>query len=202
MDDQDEAGIDPAIAEAMGFSSFGSKRRKHMHAEISSGSNFAVVGLPTGSDPSKGDVSQISLDAATMESQDVESGVNTRLGTTTIKAGAELPEKTFGYLSQANSSAPGEKRGSKEKEVVPDRPVRFPGQGQFFHDELNSQTIKSTNEECFEAHRSLKSSAILSTPMHELTRDDLEKLAYGVPNERGDLVYFQPNFLENPWAGL
>jgi hypothetical protein len=27
-------------------------------------------------------------------------------------------------------------------------------------------------------------------------------LAYGVPNERGDLVYFQLNFLEDPWADL
>jgi len=57
MEDQEEAGIDPAIEAAMGFSSFGSKRRKHTHVEIASGSTFAVVGVPTRPDPLKGDAS-------------------------------------------------------------------------------------------------------------------------------------------------
>jgi hypothetical protein len=57
MEDQDETGIDPDIEAALGFSSFGSKRRKHIHAEIVSGSTFAVVGLPTRPDPLRGDAS-------------------------------------------------------------------------------------------------------------------------------------------------
>ncbi|KAK3114437.1 hypothetical protein LTR53_007249 [Teratosphaeriaceae sp. CCFEE 6253] len=30
----------------------------------------------------------------------------------------------------------------------------------------------------------------------------LQALRQGVPNERGDLVYFKPSFLEDPWASL
>ncbi|EME81191.1 uncharacterized protein MYCFIDRAFT_77107 [Pseudocercospora fijiensis CIRAD86] len=31
---------------------------------------------------------------------------------------------------------------------------------------------------------------------------NLESLRYGVRNTKGDMVYFLPSFLENPWAGL
>jgi len=62
--------------------------------------------------------------------------------------------------------------------------------------------VKVANEEHFKAHSSLPSSAVLTKSLHELTRDDLQQLAYGIPNERGDLVYFQLNFLEDPWAGI
>jgi hypothetical protein len=101
-----------------------------------------------------------------------------------------------------NQSAPVGIWGSKGKEVVPDGPVSFPNPIQIFPDELNLQTAKAANEEYFKTHSSLPSSAILTKSLHELTHDDLEKLAYGVPNEHGDLVYFQLTFLEDPWAGI
>lgn len=33
-------------------------------------------------------------------------------------------------------------------------------------------------------------------------KPSLEALRHGVRNERGDMVYFMPSFLEDPWAGL
>nr|OQO28044.1 hypothetical protein B0A51_02845 [Rachicladosporium sp. CCFEE 5018] len=34
------------------------------------------------------------------------------------------------------------------------------------------------------------------------TEPSLQALRQGVRNERGDMVYFLPSFLEDPWAGL
>jgi len=62
--------------------------------------------------------------------------------------------------------------------------------------------VKAANEGYFKASSSLPLSAVLTKSLYELTHDDLEKLAYGIPNERGDLVYFQLNFLEDPWADI
>lgn len=33
-------------------------------------------------------------------------------------------------------------------------------------------------------------------------RTSLEALRHGVPNQRGDMAYFLPSFLEDPWEGL
>jgi hypothetical protein len=118
------------------------------------------------------------------------------------KVGAKLQEKNSYSLSQMNQSAPVGNGGSRRKEVVPDGPVSFLNPAQIFPDKLNSQTIKAANEEYFKTHSSLPSSAVLTKSLHELTHDDLEKLAYGVPNEHGDLVYFRLTFLEDPWAGI
>ena len=131
MEDQEEAGIDPAIEAALGFSSFGSKRRKHIHADIVSGSTFAVVGLPTRPDLSKSDENYVSGNGVTSETQNSGSDVNTRLGTTMIKAGTELQEKNSYSPSQMNESAPVGHGRSKGKELVSGGPVSFPNQPKY-----------------------------------------------------------------------
>ncbi|CAK4033188.1 Hypothetical predicted protein [Lecanosticta acicola] len=36
----------------------------------------------------------------------------------------------------------------------------------------------------------------------EDSKPSLEALRYGARNQKGDMVYFLPTFLEDPWAGL
>ncbi|QDS78146.1 hypothetical protein FKW77_004757 [Venturia effusa] len=172
----DDIVVDPAIAEAMGFSSFGgTKRRKFNHdaatidADItkthSSGANAAPLG--SRSSPShEFDPRKRSEDAHRPDSNQL------------------MPPQT------------------SQREF--DLPKRHPKTEDWPATHRQEQVEKP-----IEDHNAEISSPTTAFPtgvpkgfFDKLTWKELEQFRKGVKDENGDVAYFLPSFIEDPWAKL
>lgn len=138
MTDNDDFNIDPAIAEAMGFSGFGTQPGKKRKFDA----NDAVV------DP------------------DVK-GQASGKGANSLPLGIRKPP-------QPSATLGGNPTGATAEGATQDR------------------TDEST----------LLQPSINGPEDSRATRPDLQALRHGVRNENGDMVYFLPSFLEDPWKDL
>lgn len=156
MDDNEGLDIDPAIAEAMGFTGFGTQPNKKRKFNANDGI----------------------IDTSGFQAQQNAKGANSLpLGNRKPKAGNDNDSSTSTPLVDsatvaAHGSDPAIRgvttgEGSKDSgSFVQSIPV--PG----------SNTTVGPDE------------------------PNLQALRKGVKNERGDMVYFSPNFLEDPWKDL
>jgi hypothetical protein len=176
MDDTD---IDPEIAEAMGFTSFGgTKRRKFNHNVVvdtkpqPSGANTAPLG--SRSNPVNGHLQPIPV------------------GT----------PSSAGYQSSQNLKEPyvgGPSQTYQHGFDLPKRPPKWP----------ETQIQMQTSENLAESHNTEISSPTTAFPtgvpkgfFDKLTWKELEAFRKGVKDENGDVAFFLPSFIEDPWAKL
>lgn len=138
MAEFDDMDIDPAIAEAMGFSGFGGKKRKQGATDQAFVDPALTKHAKSSQAPGKG-------------------SNNTPLG------------NRKGHSSSAGNAP--DTMGSNGGEPAAD-PARF----------------QTSNDSSLSRLRNGASS--------------LEALRHGVKNERGDMVYFLPSFIEDPWKDL
>lgn len=172
----DDIEIDPAIAEAMGFSSFGgTKRRKFNH------------------------------DAATIDPDITKphpSGANTApLGSrSNIDHGIDLPQRS----EYSNYQDPGRSMPPQTYQQVFDLAKRPP------KPEKSPATHKPRDfEKSIESQNAETNSPTTAFPtgvpkgfFDKLTWKELEQFRKGVKDENGDIAYFLPSFIEDPWAKL
>jgi hypothetical protein len=176
MDDTD---IDPEIAEAMGFTSFGgTKRRKFNHDAVvdtkphPSGANTAPLG--SRSNPVNGNSQQ-------------------------------LPVGQPSYAGYQNSQHPkGPYAGGPSQTYqhgfdLPKRPPKWP----------ETQMQMQAPEKSVESQIAEISSPTTAFPtgvpkgfFDKLTWKELEAFRKGVKDENGDVAFFLPSFIEDPWAKL
>ncbi|TKA50816.1 hypothetical protein B0A49_11402 [Cryomyces minteri] len=228
MSDTEAIDIDPALAAAMGFSGFGAqpsaKKRKFKHDDA------VVDGVPP--KPAKSGVGKKGTGANVMELgvrerrkqgsdgggpavvRDVAAqadGEGAELGSTgsaapeaagtaqlagpgvaaapTGKAKATAPPTGMAhFLAQAHSQTPSAAptRSSTEQHhtVLP------------AHPSLPSKPAPVASDDVPAADRSSR------TSYGALSRQELDALRRGVRNARGDVAFFMPSFVEDPWAGL
>ena len=133
MDDADDFEVDPAIAEAMGFSGFGMGKKRKFNP------NDGFV------DPDA-NASKTPVD---------------RANTSHMPARKQNPEKS-----------------SNAKTQLPERVT----------------TVESSESSAREAGA--------GTAIAQQEEPTLEQLRHGVRDENGDIAYFLPSFLEDPWKDL
>lgn len=201
MDSDSDPDIDPEMAAAMGFTSFGAKptkRRKVTHntsviedqegelvTVASSGANSAPLGvrsrltrLEEGGEDQGVDANEAHMDIAG-EQMDMRKGPEKGKGRP--KEGA--PMGLADYISWGNSvAAPSSQQAQAQSQPtgsVPTHQNRMPATAH-----LNGGNGAS------------------SWPQGVPSREELGSLRRGVQNARGDMAYFLPSFIEDPWKGL
>jgi len=137
--------IDPVIAEAMGFTGFGAKKRKH---------------------------------GATGDESFVDPALNKQA-------------KAIGPQGKGSNSIPLGNRG-------PSNPVASRRSG---GEADESQGATGTLGDG-DGDADLRESSIGQLPNEQSEASSLQALRHGVKNERDDMVYFLPSFLEDPWKDL
>lgn len=183
----DETEIDPAIAAAMGFTSFGvSKKRKYHH-------NDTVI--DTSSTPKPQAPPKVSA-----------TGVNRmQLGEkrpSPAEARAKVDDP--GYTDDAESKA----RSAGHHAVgKPSPPIGTS------HHAPNSMQTQPRISEMVGAETSstagsgpspasLSQGPVVMSTGKQVSHGELQALRKGVRNDRGDTVYFLPSFIQDPWTGL
>jgi len=218
MEDTDDMELDPEIAAAMGFTSFGnqpsSKRRKYNHNDaVTDGSNSnskakATSHQPTGANSMELGVRQQarSRDLSRQSSPRPEEGQNMA----TIH-GSEVSEEAKdpqGAAVSASSIQPSSGDvGSRQKQPMASGLARFLARGQV---EQKASVSKQETGSLLEpapstslpVHPSLPSKPLPMTNQGQLSHEELQALRKGVKNERGDVAYFLPSFIEDPWKVL
>ena len=185
MEEHEDVDIDPAIAAAMGFSSFGAKpiaKRRKINDESKSGSGANTQPLGQRNQPSK------------------------------AVSGTRLPEQEIG---QAEDHEPKAKQRTKTKQPAPSGLAGFLSRGQDLpmpavapvpvaeHPASAETTTKPEGPRTATAeHQKLAEGPQGAFRTAAQEKPSLAAYRHGVRNERGDMVYFLPSFLEDPWAGL
>ncbi|GAB7360782.1 hypothetical protein MBLNU230_g0769t1 [Neophaeotheca triangularis] len=152
MDQDDDFAVDPAIAEAMGFTSFGAQsgtKRKYNKDD-------GYV------DPE----AKKRLQAQGKGANATPLGVREKHASAGDVAPAEV--ESAGSFGAGAASLPPRPEVQAEEVAAPTEGRAFATQG----------GVGETGDPCLQAFRK------------------------GVGNERGDMVYFQPSFIEDPWKGL
>lgn len=150
MAENDDLEIDPAIAEAMGFSSFGMQpgKRRKLNA------NTAFLDPKATSSGGHGESKETNaMDSDNSVMRSSTGSYALPQGMSPSAAGEESAQQKHGEGGAAGSTA------------------------------ATKSTASATN----------------------IDGDDersLQALAYGVRNENGDMVYFLPSFIEDPWQDL
>lgn len=183
----DETEIDPAIAAAMGFTSFGvSKKRKYHHSDT-------VVDAPLAPNPQHS--SKLSA-----------TGINKmRLGEKRASPAEARPKMDDpGYTDDAASkgtsasqhavgtTGPHERTSRQAERSMQTRPRIF--------EMLAAQTSSAALPRPPPA--SFPQGPVITATGKQLGQAELQALRKGVRNGRGDTVYFLPSFVEDPWASL
>lgn len=197
-------GVDPEIAAIMGFSSFGSKNKRRREnqgenkvaktsrpdSEVETTgksvvSEIAAPGTSTTDQPlaTVPEVQAIKPDAA--ESREA---VYQRQPETPIKHSHQKRKRSPVATSLADFLARGKN--------LPDRPETSAAE----KDEAVAASAAAPDVQ--EMTIPPTANPILEKTLEELTPTDLSAFTYGVPNEKGDLVFFQMNFLDDPWETL
>jgi hypothetical protein len=177
MDDTD---IDPEIAAAMGFSSFGGpKRRKFNHDAVIDGVNV---------------------------NQPHKSGANTApLGTRTAFSNAESNQLPLEHPSHSN--VPGVQDPNARNQAalshfspqgfdLPKRPPKPEGQTNRTEKQSESANIDASPK------TTAFPTGVPKQFFDKLTWKELEAFRKGVKDGNGDVAFFLPSFIEDPWAKL
>lgn len=184
MNEDDDFGIDPEIAASMGFSGFGaqpsSKRRKF--------NDDAII---------EGQIKEPRV-------QKQGSGANTTsLGIRKNPKGALDSTMESTEAAKAESTP---KKTKKEKQSAPSGLAAFLSRGQTLparppieaSDSAQVSDPASSVDVPFTKPAAIPSQTAGQHHGHE----DLAAYRRGVKNERGDMAYFLPSFLEDPWKDL
>jgi hypothetical protein len=185
MDDTD---IDPSIAAAMGFGSFGNQAKKRKF------NDDAFTGT---SKPGKKDSSGANT---------TELGVRQKMQPATIDGEDAARAKKEKHKGSAPSGLAAFLQRAKE---IPDPPPPITGTEKLSSASGNSLLPNVSLPPRLVANaslppkpvRSLKGSHVEPGKGLDLSREDLYALSKGVKNERGDTYYFLPSFVEDPWRG-
>ncbi len=219
MDDLEVEGIDPALAASMGFSSFGAqptaKKRKFNHAtdavvdrqqakqsevpaksKNASGSNKTTLGVRERRPPAE--ISNIVGNGSQSMSTPDKGNKNGALNSTrSEQSSAEIasPAVARAEHNDQQESRPGI---SGSLEQVPSVTATA--------NEPNPAISAMPASDAKDAHQSAHSPAATGSGRASghggLSQAELQALRKGVKDERGDVAYFLPSFVEDPWKGL
>jgi len=192
-------GIDPDIAAAMGFSSFGSqaknkRRRPEIDEELAGATRVGKSPkieptnetshsnqFPESAPPSAAGVSDLTATSRTVDEAEPRESIYQRMPETPNKA---MPTQ------RKQHPAPGGLAAFLQRGLsLPDHP------------DLGAEHAPANVAESAVPPLELPK-PILEKRLEELSPQDLQALARGVPNERSDMVFFQKNFIEDPWEQL
>lgn len=201
MDGDDEGGIDPAIAAAMGFTGFGaqpSKRRKYNDGAMvegqikeprvqksGSGANNTSLGIRKNPNVSTEDTANFTGELVAAD--ETVSAIEQRKPKGK-KAKQAAPTGLAAFLSLGRS--------------LPNKPPP-PAPSQSQETPVTSAPLNSSDAPL--THRPLASPAEpgnARAPEAQTAHDDISAYRRGVRNDRGDMVYFLPSFIEDPWKSL
>jgi len=196
--------IDPAIAAQMGFSSFGgasaTKKRKYNDASYVDGQQDHKSSLkaPTGSGannialgtrPNKGSAASTRRGDGDAVDAPVNAGMQEPVASAAAKGKSKEKQASglAAFLSRGQT-LPGPSKsivdgqsGHVTSESMARPSVRSSGNTQVESSGTQSNTQKSHGQD---------------------TQHGIEAYKRGVQNEKGDMVYFLPSFLEDPWKDL
>jgi hypothetical protein len=178
MDDDFE--VDPEMTAAMGFSSFGTqpntKKRKYHHDD-------AVVAIDNPHGKSSG-ANTIEL-GIRKQRNDSYSGTSPQTDSIeSISAGREAS------ITHPIGASAGLSEFISQAQSLPPRPI--PSGISRTHETSTSSTSKPTSFP----------GGIPKQFFDKLDWKELEALRKGVKDENGDIAYFLPSFIEDPWAKL
>jgi hypothetical protein len=160
------------IAAAMGFSSFGGTKKR----------KYDQASSPTQKASSSG-------------------ANSTRLGVRPKVSSGELPEasdmSTLAETNVVQSTEPCTNAKGKPKQPAANSLADFLSRGQGLPDKPPAPNPVSTP-----LVQDDESSPMVSFGGPSVSKSELDALRRGVRNERGDLVYFLPSFVEDPWEKL
>lgn len=206
----DDIGIDPEIAAAMGFGSFGAqsqnKRRKFTHndavfegqSDVSnksarpSGSGANTTALGVRSKPAdvlsaeSVQIDDVGSAAVNEESQSKEKGKTKAKGK---KGGAPLG--LADYVAWGNKITP--QTVPQAPQIVTESPVSSAEPASKPAAEPDVNNVAATQNGGAGAE---------SWPQGMPDQQELSALRRGVKNARGDMAYFLPSFIEDPWSSL
>lgn len=192
----EEMEIDPEIAAAMGFTSFGASnkrkftgtsdsyvegqdnnKRKNQMATFGTGANDAPLGTRT-TTTTNADVDGRIMD---VPSKDKVTNTNGKAKDKQKKGGAPLG--LADYISWGNS--------------VPEAPTQSAPQA-----ETSTVAVAATNAPVATAAQQTNTTIPSNWPQGMPGPEELAALRRGVRNARGDTAYFLPSFIQDPWEGL
>ena len=201
--DDDDISIDPAIAAQMGFSSFGAKgsstKRKYHDASFVDGQE----------------------DQDTKQKKHAGSGANNvalgQRGTGKKDIMEDNPSGSITTRAVGGSVGEGSeeklKSGAKEKKAAPSGLAAFLSRGQTV---TEVQVFTSQDRAAIEAEHGISTStnaakagstatmaATLEEPGDSRARTpNQQAYRHGIKNDQGDMAYFLPSFIEDPWKEL
>ncbi|GAB7344395.1 hypothetical protein MBLNU457_2251t1 [Dothideomycetes sp. NU457] len=209
--DDDDTGIDPAIAAQMGFTSFGAKgtkmKRKYHDASFVEGQE---------------DQETKQKKHAGSGANNVALGARNRIENTEIAADTSHEHSEGQVLSGSASDDPKSLEGKmqsgdkkKGKKAAPSGLAAFLSRGQMMP-EPAKPAIDSKDPAATEVESETPAATGTVDPATTLsmaTASDKsgasrtngppqQAYRYGVKNEHGDMAYFLPSFLEDPWEEL
>ncbi|KAF2649389.1 hypothetical protein K491DRAFT_683885 [Lophiostoma macrostomum CBS 122681] len=182
MDEEDD------IAAAMGFSSFGTtKKRKFDQTNSPKVESSGANTMPLGVRPKRNDGVASDQDHETSgpgEANDAVKETTELQPAKTNSKGKEkqtVPSGLAGFLARGNQLP--DKPSLPDKPPLPDKPSANP---------TESKPVAPGYD----------GSAQVSFGGPSITKMELDALRGGVQNEHGDVAYFLPSFLEDPWEKL
>ena len=222
MDARDDIDIDPEIAAAMGFSSFGNplsnKKRKFNHQDTfmdaskpkssGTGANSMQLGARQKKIPSISTLRSSQQDDKDgeewLDPGYVEESVD--MNELSLSADTVLPPQTNpSNFEPVNRASPRPK--GKQNQSGPSGLAQFLARGEAFkQDVLASENgdfgTKHSLDAVFPSDHSLPTeptASIPSIPLGTFGCEDTHVLRKGVRNAQGDVAYFLPSFVEDPW---
>ena len=221
MDARDDIDIDPEIAAAMGFSSFGNqlsnKKRKFnqdtfMDASKPNSSRTGANSMQLGARQKK--IPSINtLRSPQQNDKDGEEWLDPGyvkesmdMNESSLSADTILPlqasPSNFGPINRANLRPKG-----KQNQSDPSGLAQFLARGEAFKQDVSTSEngdfgAKHSLDAVFPSDTSLPTeptTSIPSIPLGTFGCEDTHVLRKGVRNAQGDVAYFLPSFVEDPW---
>lgn len=188
--------VDPEIAAAMGFSSFGTqpsnKKRKYDH-------NDAVVDVAIGSASKQQSTGANSLQLGARQKKPSQPGPYEH-GTGHSSTLVACISTDVGNLVAQSSRLEG-----KQEHQEPNSLSQFLARGQTTTSGASPSLPSSNSSLAALAVAALQPlnphTTVFPSPVKSL-KDDFQALRQGVKNEYGDVAYFLPSFVEYPWRDL
>lgn len=223
MDARDDIDIDPEIAAAMGFSSFGNqlndKKRKFNRQDTfvdasklnssRTGANSIQLGARQKKTPSIGTLRSSQQDDKDGEEwldpgyvdESVDMNEESSLSADTVLPPQASPSN-FEPTNRANPRSKG-----RQNQSGPSGLAQFLARGEAFKQvvpasEIGDSGTKHSLNAVFPSDPSLPTeptASIPSMPLGTFGREDTHVLRKGVRNAQGDVAYFLPSFVEDPW---
>ena len=223
MDARDDIDIDPEIAAAMGFSSFGNqlsnKKRKFNQDTFMdapkpnssrTGANSMQLGVRQKKIPSISTLRSSQQDDKDGEEwldpgyveESVDMNEELSLSADTVLPSQASPSN-FGPINRANLRPKG-----KQNQSGPSGLAQFLARGEAFKQDVPASEngdfgAKHSLDAVFPFDTSLpteSTASIPSMPPGTFGCEDTQVLRKGVRNAQGDVAYFLPSFVEDPWG--